>query len=268
MIEILSLQFMQKAIIAGMFLGVMMPFLGVFVTLKRMAFFGDGIAHASLAGIALGLLMGVAPFTFAVPFAIAVGALIYFLERYTKVSSDSAIGTVFTTSMAVGIILLSLKSGYQPDLISFLFGNILTISSVDVWVVAFGSIFIMLFLIIFYRPLTLLIIDPVQAWLQHVRTGFLEFVFYLITALAVVFGVKILGIILVSALLIIPASTAKLFSRNFVQLIMYSIVLGFTAVLCGLFLSYYLNLPSGASIILFSATFFFLSVMITSLWRK
>ena len=259
------MEFMQRAFIAGLMLGVMMPFLGVFVTLKRMAFFGDGIAHASLAGIALGLLFGVTPFVVAIPFALVMGALIYFLEHKTSISSDSAIGTVFTTSMAVGIILLSLKSGYQPDLISFLFGNILTVSTLDVWMVTLGSLFIIGFLILFYKQLTLLIIDPIHAWLKYVRTDVLEFIFYLITALAVVFGVKILGIILVSALLIIPPSTAKLFAHNFIELIMYSIALGFVSVLVGLVASYYLNLPSGATIILFSSSVFFITTVFTSI---
>jgi len=259
---------MQKAIFAGMFLGIRMPFLGVFVTLGGMAFLGDGIANASLAGVAIGLLVGVAPFVVVVPFALLIATVIYVIERRTTISSDAAIGTVFTTSMAIGIVLLSLKSGYQPDLISFLFGNILTISMMDVWVVSLGSVAVVIFLIIFYRPLMLLIIDPVQAWLQHVRVGVLEFVFYLVTALAIVFGVKMLGIILVSALLIIPASAAKLFSRNFISLTMYSIAIGFFSVLIGLFSSYYLDVPSGAMIILVSATFFFLSVIITSVVRK
>ena len=263
--EIFSLEFMQRAMIAGAFLGIMMPFLGVFVTLKKMAFFGDGIAHASLAGIAFGLLFGVAPFSVAVPFALVMGAIIYFLEHKTTISSDSAIGTVFTTSMAIGIIALSLKSGYQPDLISFLFGNILTISVSDVWVVVCGSVFILMFLIFFYRQLILLTIDPIHAWLQYVKTELLEFVFYLIIALAVVFGVKILGIILVSALLVIPPSTAKLFAHNFKELVIYSVILGFSCVLGGLFASYYLNLPSGATIILFSSLIFFATTVLTSI---
>lgn len=265
MTELLALSFMQKALIAGIFLGVMMPFLGVFVTLKRMAFFGDGIAHASLAGIAIGLLTGFAPFMIAVPFALIVAAIIYYIERHTKISSDAAIGTVFTTSMAIGVILLSLKSGYQPDLISFLFGNILTIHTSDVWIVALGSLCIIAFLIFFFRSLTLLIIDPVQAWLQNVRVGPLEFIFYMVTALAVVFGVKILGIILVSALLIIPPSTAKLCAQNFFQMIIYSIAFGIISVSAGLFISYYLDIPSGATIILICAFFFFATFIVTRL---
>ncbi len=257
------LPFMQKALIAGIFLGVMMPFLGVFVTMKRMAFFSDGIAHASLAGIAIGLLTGVAPFTAAVPFALFVAGAIFFINRYTSISSDAAIGTVFTTSMATGIILLSLHSGYQPDLMSFLFGNILTIHTSDVWIVVFGSLGIIAFLTYYYRTLMLLIIDPVQAWLQNIRTGIFELLFYLITALAVVFGVKILGIILVSAILIIPPSSAKLCAHNFTMLVFYSIGFGITAVIAGLFLSYYLDIPSGATIILLSATLFFVTLTLT-----
>ncbi len=258
MLEIITLQFMQKALAVGIFLGMMMSFLGVFVVLKKMSFFGEGVAHASLAGVALGLVLGISPFAVAVPFAILIGGGIYFLERFTKISSDSAIGVIFTTSMALGVFILSFKGGYQPDLMSFLFGNILTISNSDAMVIIFGSILIIGFLTVFYRQLLLLIIDPVQAWLQGVKTAILEFLFYIVLSLAVVFGVKMLGIVLVSALLVTPPTIAKMISENFFQLIILSIIIGSVSVTGGLLVSYYLNTPSGATIIIINTLIFIL----------
>ena len=141
--EIFSLPFMQKAFLVGGLVGVVLPYLGVFTTLKRMSFFGDGIAHASLAGVAIGVASGFTPFGMALLIGVLFGAGIYFLEKKTTLSSDAVIGIFFTTGLALGVILLSLQRGYQPDLISFLFGNVLTISEGDIFLISIFSALIL-----------------------------------------------------------------------------------------------------------------------------
>jgi len=256
--ELFTLPFMQKAFLAGAALGLVLPFLGVFMTLKRMSFFGDGIAHASLAGVALGVVVGVSPFGVALVVGVLFGMGVYLLERKTNLSSDAIIGLIFTSGLSLGIILLSLEKGYQPELIGFLFGNILAIGFVDLITIAVvaGSIF--LFLFWFVRQLTMTILDRETAWLSGIPVGKLEFFFYIILALAIVLGVKLLGIILVSALLIIPPTISKLVATSFKNLILYSIVAGEFAIIAGLIFSYYLDLPSGATIILTATVLFFL----------
>ena len=133
MLEILQYPFMQRALIAGVVLALLLAVLGIFVILRKMSFWGDGIAHASLAGIAIGLFAGYNPLITAIIFAVIFALLVYFLERKTSLSSDVIIGILFTASMALGIVLINLKNTYQPDLLSFLFGNILAIKTGELY---------------------------------------------------------------------------------------------------------------------------------------
>lgn len=265
MLEILTYSFIQRALIAGLVSGFVLSFLGIFVNLRRMSFFSDGLAHATLAGIAIGIISGVNPLWLALLVSVLFASGIYLLEQKTTVSSDALIGIFFTASMALGVILLSFKKGYQPELISFLFGNILSVGSLDLALMIVLGIIISLFLTVFYRKLALLILDREEAWLLGINTGALDFTFYILLALAVVLGVKILGIILVSALLIIPSATAKLISRSLKNLLKVSIFVGELVIILGFFVSYYFNLPSGATIILIGALLFFIIVAFSGL---
>lgn len=251
-----DLPFMQRALLAGAVLGLVLPFLGIFVTLRRMSFMGDGIAHATLAGIAIGITAGIQPFATAVCAAIVFGAGIYFLERKTEISSDALIGVLFPGSLALGIVLISRQRGYQPELLSFLFGSILSISPQDLIVIAAVSAIILVFLLLALRQLTLLSLDRDAAWLGGVRTGLLEFGFYLIVSVAIVLGVKLLGIILVSALLIIPPTIARMIASSFRRMVVASVLTGEVCIVLGLALSYRMDLPSGATIVLTAVTAF------------
>lgn len=257
MSEILSYPFMQRAIIAGVVLAALLAWLGVFVVMRKMSFFSDGIAHASLAGIAIGIVASVHPLTTAIMFSIIFALIIYTLEKKTTLSSDAIIGMLFTSGMALGVVLISLKSGYQPDLVSFLFGNILAIRSSDLLIICILSVLIILFLIFNYRNITLMALDMDTAYLAGVRVNLLQITFYIILAVSVVLGLKILGIILVSALLIIPPSIAKLLARSFKGLIACSVLFSEFIVLLGITLSYYLDSPTGPVIVLVGTGAFF-----------
>lgn len=259
--EIFTLPFMQKAFIAGIVLGTVLPFLGVFATLKRMSFFGDGVAHASLAGVAVGVLAGVHPFGVALLVGILFGIGTYILERKTTLASDAVIGTLFTAGLALGIIILNLKPGYQPELMGFLFGNILAVSASDILLIGILGALIFAFLLFFMRPLVLMVFNREAAWVSGVRTDVLEFLFYIILPITVVLGVKLLGIILVSALLVAPPTTAKLIARSFKELVIFSIIGGEISIIAGLIFSYILDVPSGAAIVL-TGTLLFLFVLI------
>ncbi len=256
MIEILQFPFMQRAVLAGIFLAALLGFLGVFAILKKMAFFGDGIAHASLAGIAIGLVASVNPLWTAIIFSAVIAVLIHFLEKKTKLSIDAVIGIIFTASLALGVILISLQKGYQPELISFLFGNILSVNFYELVIMIIFSIIIILFLAIFYKKLSLIAFDKEGAYLAGININLFEILFNIFLAVAIVLGVKILGIILVSALLIIPASIGKILSGSFRGLVWWSIIVGEIMVLLGLILSYVFDLPSGAVIVLCGAIIF------------
>ncbi len=263
MLEILTLPFMQRAMIAGVIVGVLLAALGVFVVVRKMAFFGDGIAHASLAGIAIGLLAGFAPLPIAILYAILVALAIYWFEKSTKLSSDTIIGIFFTASMALGVVLMSLIPGFQPELISFLFGNILAIGTVDVVTVAILSAIILTWLFIWKKELTFVSLDRDGAKLAGINAELHNIIFYIALATSVVLGVKILGIILVSALLLIPAATSRLLSDTFNGFFVIAIVFSILTVILGLLLSFFLDAPSGATIILVSTAVFFAVATIT-----
>ena len=256
MLEILQYPFMQRAIIAGIVLACLLAWLGVFVIMRKMSFFADGIAHASLAGVAAGVLAGIHPLTTALIFSVLFSLAIYSLEKRTSLSSDAIIGILFTSGMALGVVLISFKRGFQPDLVSFLFGNILAIRPADLGVISALSAAIIVFLAYNHKGITLMALDMDTAYMAGIRVDLLQVVFYIILAVSVVLGIKILGIVLVSALLIIPASTAKLTSKSFKGLIVQSIVFSEVVVILGIALSYALDSPTGPMIVLVGAGIF------------
>ena len=264
MLDLFHYPFMQRAVLAGIPLAALLAYLGVFVVLRRMAFFSDGIAHASLAGVAGGVLLSINPLLTAIIASLVFAVGMFILERKTNLSSDTAIGLIFTSGMAIGVLLMSLKQGYQPELIGFLFGNILTIKSSDLLLILVLSVLIGGFLIASTRQITLLSLDREMAYLAGVNPDLFQLVLYAVLAISVVLGIKMFGIVLVSALLIIPVSISKLVSKSFKKLVVLSIIFSEFIVLVGLLVSYFLDLPAGAVIVLTGSVTF----LIVFLLRK
>lgn len=258
MFELFHYPFMQRALIAGVLLAALLAYLGVFVILRRMSFFSDGIAHASLAGVAAGVLFSVNPLLTALVVSVLFAVGLFLLEKKTNLSSDAAIGLLFTSGMALGVLLMSFKSGYQPELIGFLFGNILAISRSDLAIIVILCGLMGGFLILNRRQIALLAIDREMAYLSGVNPDFFQLAMNIALAVSVVLGIRMLGIILVSALLIIPVSIAKLVSRSFQNLVFKSVVVAEFIVLAGLAISYVFDLPTGAMIVLTGTVLFFL----------
>lgn len=259
MLEILQYPFMQRALLAGILSALLLGVLGVFVVSRKMSFIGDGLAHASLAGVALALLVGWAPVPVAMVLSVILAILIYVMEKKTLLSSDMAIGIVFTSGMALGVLLMHFQTGFQPELISFLFGNILGVSSADLLLIGTVGTALLIAVLFLSKRLTFVTLDPEGAWLAGIHPDRYILMLYICVALAIVMSIQLIGIILVSALLIIPSAISRLFSTSFFQFQMYAIVSAVTIVIAGLLLSFYLDLPSGATIILTGAMLFFLS---------
>ena len=257
MFALLAYPFIVRALLAGILIAVLLSVLGVFVVLRKMAFFADGIAHASLAGIAFGILAGVAPLPVAILWAVIIAMIMYMVERHTRLSSDTVIGILFTASLALGVVLLSFIPGYQPELVSFLFGNILTITWNDLLALGLWSLLVLSLLFAFRRGLMFTSLDRDAAHVAGIRTTALELALYIALAVSVVFGVKLLGVILVAALLLIPPATARMLAVSLRQFFLFSLFAGLLSVLLGLLLSFMFDTPSGATIIL-SATALFL----------
>ena len=268
MAEMLQLPFMQRAILAGLILGILLATMGIFVTLRKMAFFSDGIAHAALAGAAIGLLTRFSPLVSALVFSLILAALVFWLEKKSSLSSDSIIGILFTSGMALGVVLISLRRGYQPELIGYLFGNILAIRRQDLALIAILAVLIMAFILGHKRKLTLVALDREMAYMAGINPDLFQLLFYLMLSCALVLGIRILGVVLVSAILIIPVSTARLLSRSFKALAWWTVAIAEFTVMAGLLLAYFLDLPAGALIVLTGSTIFSLAFIASSLLRR
>lgn len=264
LLEIFASPFMVRALIAGALLAPLMAGLGIFATLRKMSFFGDGIAHASLAGIAIAIVSGLAPLPVALVWSLLVAFLVFRLERTTKLPSDTLIGILFTASLSLGVVVMSFSHGYQPELVSYLFGSILAIRPYDLIVIAIATVILLAWLAYYGRQLTYMSLSEESAAVAGIRTERLVGMLYVALAFAVVLSVKILGIVLVSALLILPPATARLLTRTFRGYAALSIILSELTMFVGLVLSYIYDLPSGATIVLSGAALFTLAAVTAS----
>lgn len=248
-LEMIQFPFMQRAMIAGVILSILLGWLGVFVITRRMSFIGDGVAHASLAAVAFAILTGLAPLPTAVIFSIILGTLLYLLQK-TTLSTDTAIGLLFTFGMALGVILLQYHEGYVPELISFLFGSILAVSTDNVILIVGLSIILLALLFWKRKEFAFLAIDQQGAKLAGINTTTTDLLFYIMVSASIVLAIKLIGVILVSALLIIPSSIGKTLGASFKQFEIITICASIATTLIGLSLSYVLDWPAGASIVI------------------
>jgi zinc transport system permease protein len=263
--ELLSRAFVQRAILAGVFSGGLLAILGIFVALRKMAFFSDGIAHTSLAGVAIAILLGQQPLVWAVGIGVVFAVLIYFLEKKTDIAPDSLIGILFTSSLALGVVLMHFKRGYQPDLLSFLFGNILTIKSVELAFIVPMSAAIALFIIASYRKYLFICLNEELSRIAGMWPELHKIGLYIMLAVASILSIKMFGIILVSALLILPVSFGKLFARSAKSLLVLSFIFSEAAVVTGVLISLVYDLPTGATIVLTGTVAFILGMAVVRL---
>lgn len=257
--DILTTPFMQRALLGGLFIAPLLGLFGVIVSMRKMSFFGEGVAHASLAGVAIALFAGIAPLPIGILWACCIGFLVYVLERKTTLSADSAIGMLFTASMGLGVLFMSKTPGYQPELMSYLFGNILSIRWSDLWYITILSPLLFGWLLYSFKSLTIASISNDLARVRGLSTDRLLLIFYLVLAVALVLSVKIMGIILVSALLITPPAIGKTLARSYKGFLTWTLASSTFITLSGLFLSYILNVPSGATIVLVGTAAFVLA---------
>lgn len=262
MFDILLLPFFQRSLIVGIILGTLMPLLGVFVVLRKMSFFADAIGHAALTGIALGLLLGISPFWTAFAYVLLIAFLLSYTRSISKLAIDTLLGVFFSASVALGVILVSLVSGYQTDLLSFLFGNILTVSQGDIVTSVILALLIISTLIVIGKKLTFIALDSSLAKAEGIATERYEILFMLLLAGVIALAVKFVGVILVTALLITPAASAQNMARSMSGMFGWSVLLSVLAVIVGMVSSAVFELPSGPTIILVSTLFFIISLLL------
>ena len=250
-IEALSYGFMQKALIAGIAVGLICSFMGTFLVLRRYSLFGDGIAHVAFGGISVGLFLGVFPLWTAFIVSIFGGIGLQKLRQSTKISGDAAVAVVLVSGLAVGVILVSSSGGFSVDLFSFLFGSILLISNEDTIMILAISSGIIATLVVLQKQFLHLTFNEEQAKLVGLRTTLLNYAFVILASITVVTSMRLVGILLISALIVIPNITAMMFGKGFKKTVCISMGISVISVIGGILLSYFLNLaPSGTIVVI------------------
>ena len=257
--EILQYEFMRNALIAAVLVGIACGIVGTYVVIKKIVFISGGISHAAFGGIGLGYFLGISPILVAIPFSILSALAIGVISKKTEVSEDTAIGILWSAGMAIGIIFIGLSPGYAPDLTSYLFGSILTVPVSDLIMMLILDIIIILTVILFYREFSAISFDEEFSEVIGVPTRILYLLLLCLVALSVVVLIRVVGVILVIALLSIPAAIARQFTYNLKKLMVLSIFTAIVMTVSGLWLSYIFNLASGATIVLVLGAAFIVS---------
>lgn len=258
LINILQYQFVERAFIAGLFLGIVCAVLGVFLVLRKMSLIGDGLAHISFGAIAIGIAFGFYPLVFAIPLVIIASLLIYALTRNHIIEGDAIIGILASLGLATGVILSSVTTGFNIDIFSYLFGNILSITRPELIFAILGSIVILSTIILFYQEFMAIAFNPEQAKISGIPVTNLDIIFSIITALTVIMSIKLAGALLVSALIILPASSSLQIAKSFKQSMFLSIILALSSIFIGIIMSLIFNIPTGATIVATNAVIFFI----------
>jgi zinc transport system permease protein len=265
MTDLLTMGFLQRALVAGLAVSVLCGVLSVFVVLRRMAFIGVGISHSAFGGVALGFLLGVTPLWTGIGFAILVALLIEWARGKGRVEEDTAIGIFFSASMALGVIFLHLSKTYNVDVFGFLFGNILAVGEAQVLEILILTVVVLAIIISFFKEMVFLSFDESMAWVSGVPVTALRYLFMVLMALVVVVSIYLVGIVLVEALLVIPAAIAKNLTRHIRSMVWVSIGASVASTVGGLWLSYQLDFPSGAMVVSVLAVLFFIASLLARL---
>jgi ABC-type Mn2+/Zn2+ transport systems, permease components len=254
--------FMQNAFLAAVLVSVACGLVGTYVVVKRIVFISGGISHAAFGGIGLGYFLGLNPILSAIPFSIASALLMGLTSKKVKVSEDTAIGILWSLGMAIGIIFINLTPGYVPDLMSYLFGSILTVPTSDLLIMFILDIIIIVVVYLFRREFQGISFDEEFSQVMGMPTTAIYLLLLSLVALSVVVMIKVVGVILVIALLTIPAAIAKQYTYHLGRMMILSVILGMILTTGGLYISYLFNLASGATIVLVLGFGFLISSMI------
>ena len=262
----LSYGFIQRALLAGLFISVLCAVLGLFLVLRRFSLIGDGLAHVTFGTVAVSLLLGLYPVYVSIPLVCLSSLGILRLTRNNRVYTDAAIGIVSSLGIASGIIIASIAGGFNIDLFSYLFGSILAISNAEVVISIVLSVVVILAVSFFYYDLFSITFDENYAQVSGIRTGRINQILVILTSLTVVLAMKVVGIMLVSSLLILPAVTALQLARGFKSTIITASLVAVFSLVLGVFVSLAVNIPTGATIVLVNFACFLTAVVIKKLF--
>jgi len=265
LLEILSFGFIQRALLAGTLIALLCSVLGVFLVLRRLSLIGDGLAHVTFGSTAIALALKMyssLSLLVSMPIVLLASLGILKLTEKGRLSGDAAIGLVSAFGISTGIILASVGGGYNVDLLSYLFGNILSISSEEVIIAAFLCLGVIVLLSLYYNELFAIAFSDELARVSGIRTLYINAVLVMLTALTVVLAMKLVGIMLISSMLIVPAASALQLARGFKVCIFLAAAQGCSSVVIGIIISILSNLPASATIVMVNL-FFFVAAYLT-----
>jgi zinc transport system permease protein len=260
MLNFFQYGFMIRALEVGVLIGAIAPLIGIFLVLRRYSLIADTLSHVSLAGVAIGLLTGINPLLTAIVTAVASSIAIERLRLSKRVYGESALSIFLSGSLALAIVLISLANGFSVDLFNYLFGSIVTVKQSDVYIILVIGIFVFLAILAFYKELTYITFDEEAAQVGGIPTRFINILLIVLAALTVALAIPIVGILLISALIVIPVVTALQLKKSFLSTIFYAEAISLFSVIGGIIGSFYLNLPAGGTIVLIALIIFILSL--------
>jgi len=262
MLEILTYPFMQKAFITGIFVAIACALLGTFLVLRRYALIGDGIAHISFGGVATGLLFNIAPFFGALIFALIGAISILQLKEKTLVHGDSAIGIISHASLGIGIFIASIASGFNVDILSYLFGSILSIKTSEMIISIVLALIVSSIILLLYNDLFYMTFSEESAKTSGIKTNALNMLLISLTAITIVTSMRVVGLMLASSLIILPASSALQFGASFKKTLIISSIISVISVCLGLMIAYYYDFAASGTIVLLNAAIFLAVILI------
>ena len=256
--DLLQYTFFQHALWASLFISIACGIVGTYIVVRRLVFISGGITHASFGGLGLGFYLGINPIISAMVFSVASAFGVEWLSKKQGVREDSAIAAFWSLGMALGIICIYLTPGYAPNISGYLFGNILTITNSDLWMIGVVALVLLLAFVFFMKPILYSAFDREFAEIKKLPVTLIEHLMMFAIAVTIVSSIRLVGIMLLLSMLTLPQMTANLFLSRFKNILIFSIIIGILSCLTGLFFSYYLNIPSGATIIFVQVILFLL----------
>jgi zinc transport system permease protein len=258
MLEIFQYTFMLRAFSAGLIIAFIAPLIGIFLVNKRYSIMADTLAHVCLSGVAIGLLTKIYPVYTALLVAVVAAILIEKLNQDKKIAGESTLALFLSGGLALATVLISFARGFNVDLFAYLFGSITTVTTADVITSSILGIVVAITIALLYKQLVYVSVDEQAAQISGVPVKRVNYIFIILTAATIALSIRIVGVLLVSALMIIPVLTAAQIARSFTRTLIYAIFFSIYFVVVGLYLSYYLNVAAGGAIVLFAITNFLL----------
>lgn len=264
MVNLFQYDFIVRGLIAGVIIAIIAPVIGIFLVLKRYSLIADTLAHVSLAGIALGLLLKINPLFMAIGATTISSIIIDKLRLSKKVYGESALALFLAGSLAFAVVLISISHGFNATLFNYLFGSIATVTSGDIATVAIMSLIVLVTIILFYKELLYITFDEVSATVSGINVRLINTIFIILSAITISLAIPTVGILLISALVVIPVITALQFRKSFIPSILIAQAFSILAVISGVVVSYYFNIAPGGTIVLISLLMFIIVEIITA----